>query len=305
MNYKNLVPPIVFMAYRRLRGLDRPRKGDVTHVIGDLAIELPSSAALPLYQRRHRLYDRFLPVLVEHVDGAGWIVDVGANVGDSAIAMLQHCGNPILCVEASDLFFPYLERNIAALPSAYGGRVEIVKHLVGTGEFTGTLKHAAGGTAELDPGSGEMQAAPRPLDEILGERTGRVALLKVDTDGFDHDVLMSARRVLKESRPILFWENHAMDERTDHAYQRMYRMIAEHGYTSIHVFDNYGAPMLVNTDLRALADLNAYIIAQYKYGGTRTMYYTDVLAATEEDRPKVEAAIAQYRQQWVQRKPQA
>ncbi len=300
MNYKLFVPPVIFMAYRRLRGLDRPAKGPTTHVIGGYSIELPAGAALPHYQSKHRLYDRFLPLLAQHVDGDGLIVDVGANVGDTAVAMLQHCRNPFLCVEPSEVFLPFLLRNIAALPAIHKDRVEIMQHLVGTGEFTGVLQHTSAGTAGLVAGSGPT-TAPIPLDTILGDRTGQVALLKVDTDGFDHDVLRSAGRVLEQSHPILFWENQAFDETADRAFQRMYGMLADRGYTSLHIFDNFGTPMLSNTDFRSLADLNAYIIAQNKYGTTRTMYYTDVLASTEKDRARVEAAMEQYKRSWVRR----
>jgi hypothetical protein len=49
----------------------------------EYSIELTPDHLLPTYQKNHPKYDRFLPVLVAHLEKGCVIVDVGANVGDS------------------------------------------------------------------------------------------------------------------------------------------------------------------------------------------------------------------------------
>jgi tRNA G46 methylase TrmB len=45
---------------------------------------------LPIYQRAHPKYDRFLPHLVKYFNSAKYIVvDIGANVGDSLAGMIE------------------------------------------------------------------------------------------------------------------------------------------------------------------------------------------------------------------------
>ena len=64
--------------------------------IGDYYILLPPEHKLPEYQAKGRLYDRFLPTLCLALPQDGeTIIDLGANVGDTAIAIVQRCDNPI------------------------------------------------------------------------------------------------------------------------------------------------------------------------------------------------------------------
>src|SRR5271156_3496303 len=95
-----------------------------------LGIELGPDDTIARYYVGHRLYDRFLPVLCRHLPN-GWIVDVGANVGDTAVGIARETSNPILSVEASAEFYALLERNTAGL------RVRCVHALVGTGRYGG------------------------------------------------------------------------------------------------------------------------------------------------------------------------
>jgi hypothetical protein len=79
------------IAYRALERLTRfiLRFGDpaLPHKIGATTIELPFSHRLPLYQSWFPTYDRALPRLAERISARypeSPIIDVGANVGDTA-----------------------------------------------------------------------------------------------------------------------------------------------------------------------------------------------------------------------------
>src|SRR5574340_220037 len=52
-------------------------------------ILLPADHLLPDYQQSHKLYDRFLPHLVNYIEPKATVIDVGANCGDTLAAMYE------------------------------------------------------------------------------------------------------------------------------------------------------------------------------------------------------------------------
>jgi FkbM family methyltransferase len=175
--------------------------------IGNYDIALPLDHVLPSVQSDYPLYDRFLPVLCRYLDSDGWIIDVGANVGDTAVAIAQVCNNPILAIEGDETFAKFLNQNVTLLAE---GRVRTVIALVGTDAVRGGLLRTHS-TASRDPHRNGPSSTP--LDDILRTSDiGRnvVTLLKVDTDGYDGDVIVSGLDTIKASEPILFWENEAL-----------------------------------------------------------------------------------------------
>ena len=94
------------------------RLGDPTvrYRIGSVELELPLSHELPFYRHDHPSYDRQLGAIAAALGGP--VVDVGANVGDTAAAIREESGVPILCVEGDPTFFDLLERNAAKIGGA-------------------------------------------------------------------------------------------------------------------------------------------------------------------------------------------
>lgn len=267
------------------------------YTIGEHTVLLNREHLLPEYQSRYRLYDRFLPILCKQFDHPDhWIVDVGANVGDTAVAVAQACRNPILCVEGDDDFFRLLEHNIGKLFDRRERPVPCIKALVGSGRFLGCLKND-GTTAGL----AQTQAGARPavaLDDLLstvGAPTTAIALIKVDTDGYDGDVILSARNILAASRPAIFWENYFSTTEQMRDLETLYKNLYDTGYRYFWVFDNYGNLMLRECSLNNIVDLNEYVASQQFHGCTRSIYYTDVLATSDDKLARVRAAISIFR----------
>ena len=75
------------------------RLGDPTvrYRVGAVELELPLSHELPFYQHDHPRYDRQLGAIAAELGGP--VVDIGANVGDTAAAIRAESDVPILCVE--------------------------------------------------------------------------------------------------------------------------------------------------------------------------------------------------------------
>ncbi len=293
-NYMHILKKISSAVFSK----SNPKAKKETYRIGDYEIAIPPGFGLPSYQKHHKLYDRFLPVLAKHLPAGKLIIDVGANIGDTAVAMLQHCTNPVLCIEPSAVFFSYLEDNLKRIKATDAARVTTCKAMVGTGGLKGELSHNNAGTAGIKLMETLTEPTHIPLDTIVEDKA-HVALVKVDTDGYDFDVIRSAEAVCTEAEPLLFWENEIAEDFQYNDFNELYKWLTVKGYKYIYVFDNFGNLMSVEQGFDTLQNLNAYIYSMKKSGCTRTIYYTDVLAATEKYHHVAANAIAEYQKDWI------
>lgn len=289
------IPPLFEKVIRMIPAVFRRR-----YSIGSYTLSIPLNWSLPDIQKKHKLYDRFLPVLAKHFTGNSSIIDVGANIGDTTIALLQVCKNPILSIEPSELFHSYLLKNLSAVNSEDKKRVEVIKKLVGTGEVAGTLRYSKNSTATLQVATIQNSATHTPLNNLVKE-PGNVILIKVDTDGFDFDVILSGAEILTQSEPLLFWENDIQEEFQLIGYSKMYKLLQEKGYNYLYIFDNYGNLMTEESNFKTLLDINQYGYSMKGNNLTRTIYYTDVLACTDKNLAIAKASIKEYRTKWINR----
>lgn len=240
--------------------------------IGAHEIKLPAAHRLPEYQAIFPKYDRFLPLLAKHLP-SGLIVDIGANVGDTAVALAQVCPNPILSIEGNHIYFALCQENIAP----FADRLTCICQIVGT--QAGVLV-ADGTTASLKSEAGDATA----LDALLSD--GPIALIKTDTDGSDADVLLSGLTAIKRDKPLLYWEN----ENPGARHEELYGALQGLGYSHLWIFDNFGNMLLADCGYDALRQINRYIANQS--GVVPTIYYTDVLASSEASYMAANAAIS-------------
>jgi FkbM family methyltransferase len=263
--------------------------------IGKFQLEIPENFALPEYQEKFRLYDRFLPVLVKQLPQNTLIVDVGANIGDTLYSIIQCCDNQIICIEASEFFFELLKKNVNNLPSEFNSRVDFFNDFIGSGIFSGVLEHSSAGTARVIDGTNNIDF--KKLDEIILKNYNNksVSLIKVDTDGFDFDVIKSSDETLRSNEPILFWENYIETIQNVKDYNDLYIYLDSIGYKYFCVFDNYGNIILQDADLDALFDLNNYLFSMSKNYGHRTIYYTDVVSSTDKYETILKESISRFK----------
>ena len=266
--------------------------------IGNYSIEVPPNFALERFQKDHRLYDRFLPVLAKKINSDKIIVDIGANIGDTLFSIIDECKNPILCIEPSDVYFSYLENNIIKLPSKTSKRIKVIKELVGTGVLSGNLSHSDSGTASIKLSENNIYTKHVELDSFI-ENSSEVILVKVDTDGFDFDVINSAKKILRDSEPILFWENYVEEDFQMKGFNELYRLLENNGYNCICLFDNFGNIISEERNFNTAKNINAYLLTMAKHNCSRSFYYVDILASTEKNRTAVENAINEYKTTWI------
>ncbi|MES2387918.1 MAG: FkbM family methyltransferase [Bacteroidota bacterium] len=296
MKFKDFIPPIFEKA---ILSLTSPKLKN--YKIGRYNIDIPDNFSLPGHQVNFKLYDRFLPVLAKNVDSpTKVIIDVGANIGDTAIAMLQECSNPIICIEPSDVFFKYLETNLGKLNAVDRARIKTIKSLAGSGSISGTLDHNTESTASIKIAENPTSETHVSLDKLIADNTN-VIMLKVDTDGFDFDVIRSAKQILTESEPVLFWENEISEDFQFNGYLEMYEILKAKGYKYLYIFDNFGNLIAEESDFNTLENINRYLFTMKTSNTTRTFYYTDVLAVTDKYHHLAQKAISDFRKEWIYR----
>jgi FkbM family methyltransferase len=282
-------------------GKDNPQRKEPVlsgrfHRIDQFSLEIPRDHILPVFQQQHQLYDRFLPFVVAMAPQNSWIIDVGANVGDTVASVVAKTKASILAIEGHDAYFTYLLHNVSKMPSDIRERIRCARVLAGSGELSGTLV-AENGTAKIKESATPANA--QRVDDILKEYViqGRdVFLLKTDTDGYDADVLRSAARLLKENSPILYFENQVEASAQVTEYEALYRLLAQSGYRHYWVFDNFGNLVLEGVGVDSLPSLNRYLLVQQQKRSTRTFYYCDVLATKPQQRDLACQAVNAYKQ---------
>jgi FkbM family methyltransferase len=244
--------------------------------IGEAELELPLSHELPFYRKDHSLYGE----AVGRIAGAlgGPVIDIGANVGDTAAIVRAHSAVPILCVEGDDVFFRLLERNAERL-----GDVEVEPAFVrGSEPQTSTSRVERGrGTARLVGQSGST----KPLTAIFEEhpRFAAPALLKLDTDGMDVPILEANLTFLGHVRPVLFFE---YDPHLG-ANPGVFVALSHKGYETAVIYENTGE----YRETIRLADTARIEALHREYTGHEGRRYVDVCVLPEDAEIPVNALL--------------
>jgi FkbM family methyltransferase len=165
-----------------------------------------------IYERQTKLALRRL------VAPSSLVLDIGANIGAHTLHLAQLVGadGRVIAFEPTDFAFRKLCRNLELNP-ALEARVTPC-HCFLTERNEDQVPSAIYSSWPLAREAGlhakhlgrEMQtgaAQARSLDSVLSELADRkVALVKIDVDGFECDVLGGATRLLRDARPIFVME---------------------------------------------------------------------------------------------------
>lgn len=205
---------------------------EITTVVHGRPIVLPFRHSYPVNHRMYPLLNAPLAQLVLAAAGAAGrpvqVVDVGANVGDTALLLRAECGDRlghITCIEGDRYFFALLKENLAGLPNA-----RLIFALLSDAPSRARgLVRTASGTARA---AAERMVPTVTLDELFP--TGHLAstdVLKIDVDGFDGRVLAGARRLLSEDHPLTIFEWHPhLCQTAGNDVSEHFRVLAESGY---------------------------------------------------------------------------
>lgn len=262
-----------------------------------------NSEHIPKYRKSCLMYDTIFPYLALLEENimckAGyrnhWIIDIGANVGDSVLGMIRNTTSNILAVEPTESFYTLMLENFEKLDKDYINRIKTVQAYISDNENEKFQSLVINGTAvkKLCETSEVMSLSIKTLLRIYNIECESVGLIKIDTDGFDADCIMSCGDLLKENAPLLYWENQIETNEQYNKYIKLCGYLKENNYNSYFVFDNFGN-YIGCVDYEGLLNINGYLARINSYWGVRTFFYVDVLACKEYQKEKVQEIVGMY-----------
>lgn len=244
---------------------------------------LPAGHKLDIYKDIYRNYDRKLPLIAGIIEGKYpemIVVDIGANIGDTAVFLMEGCGCKVVCVEGNPAFLPYLNMNL----KSYGSRVLLVEGYLGvaSGGFRVVTNN---GTARLEmqrEGQGQSFISYQEVCQLKHEM-GCTKLIKIDTDGFDFNIIKNSADSFSQEEAVLFFEyDTGFKKEGDKEALEAIGSLVKVGYKYFVVYDNFGNFLTsVSADWqRVFADFNVYLRQSRRGGGVS---YFDVCCFKECD----------------------
>jgi FkbM family methyltransferase len=130
------------------------------------------------------------------------MIDIGANIGDTALLVKNHTNIPILCIEGDERFYSLLQKNIEGFQDIY------LESFVGDSNIIEGNYIYSKGTGRIAEQKGAAPMQFKSLNEILSgyPAFNKSKLLKIDTDGYDCRIIKNELKLLMDMRPILFFE---------------------------------------------------------------------------------------------------
>lgn len=177
--------------------------------------------------------DRKVTWVVEKVLVDGDVaVDAGANLGVVGLHMVRSAGSSgrVICIEPSPVVLPFLHVTLADGPDL---PIELMQLALGAQTGTAVLRvpqgNAGKGTlaaSEFSEQTIEHRVPVARLDDLLAElEVETVALLKIDVEGFEHEVLQGLLDGACATLPeIIVLEEHVPSQ------SKAFALLVEHGY---------------------------------------------------------------------------
>jgi len=286
------------------------RAVDIEYYLGKYKLMLKGFHDLARFQKEFPLYDQFLPIFCSNFKGL--IIDIGANIGDTAIAIFSKNDHSfIVSVEPDIDFYNDCLHNI--FNNSLNERSLLVNKFVSTKTGSYILKKSeslsTGSIDELKQETSEinntisfselMDLVPKAKKEIFD-------ILKIDTDSFDWDVLQSFAEYARkgEIKPrFVFFEMQTFINNNENSYEGRHEIIDNYkqalielktlGYTRFCLFDNFGTYFKTTESIDEIIELAFYIKRSQLFNSHSTVYYFDILAYSENESVIVNDTISE------------
>ncbi len=292
---KNYIPEpfngILLGFWKSYRQWTYRNQGSITTTVAGMTLSIPRHHSLPGLMANQPLRDQCVGLTARMVSQKypdQTMIDIGANVGDTAAIMAENCSNPLVLVEASDIFFDYLARNTQNLKN----RISLKKVIVSDGSsLAGELLHW-GGTAEWKESPTASPVATEKLGNLTHEK---VCFVKTDTDGHDFKILMAGLDWLEKERPVILFESQIRNAGDLATCGDLIQQIFSAGYQYFIVWEDAGIFVLSTKDPEVVMDMNRYILNQGESGRSQMISNFDIACFHEKDADIYESVANSYR----------
>lgn len=243
------------------RAPERPR--ETRH--GPYAFRYPSRSIVGRAVAEGLTWDAHLIAIVERLPPSALVCEVGSNIGASLLTMVRARDDlRFVCFEPSERFLPYLRANVDS--NRLDDRVTVEPRLVGP---DGQQWRLTSNTSTGSVVSGRYDAhipletqalASVALDGYFAALGEAPAFLKIDTDGFDHKVLESARALLTAFRPTVFVEyTPALLERVGDSPHALPQLLLDCGYRCADLYRGEGELLRASHALSEPIETESYL----------------------------------------------
>ena len=219
--------------------------------VGKKFLFLNLSHQLPVYYYKYPNYDRALPRIckkLKEIDKKLFVVDIGANIGDTVSLITDLTKGNFLCVEGDEKYLPILEKNVKRMST--NNHIKIEECYCGNKTEEKAIISRTGGTAKIIKkniqsikGIESQVIKMKSLDRIIGENSNykNSNLLKIDTDGFEIDVLSSGKTFIKDAKPLLYFEfTPELYVQNNQNQKTIWNLLRECGYKEALFYTNFG-----------------------------------------------------------------
>jgi FkbM family methyltransferase len=260
----------------------------VKRTVQGVDMVLPWSHRLPDYARTEPEYGQNLPRLTAALaarEGQQVVaIDIGANVGDSALQMLAAAPVKILCVEGDQVFLDFLHTNVDAISDVAIEPALLLPYA----DDVSMAPVRAGGTTRFEPGQSE-NTLPTVTTAALRTRHpdfDQVRLVKSDTDGYDISLVPAVARTWADTKPVLFFEyDPTLTRLAGFDPLDVWSELTDLGYRHVRVWDNGSRPIgtyLIDEMVEQSAALDVPL-------EQRLYHFWDVAVVHGDDEPGLQA----------------
>jgi FkbM family methyltransferase len=288
---KQFVPPILWESIQRLKAALQPLPKDVEAVAGSHRLRVPNGHKIGIVGVSQPYRNLAVGIIAKYA-GEKYrdrcMVDVGANVGDTGAMMASYCSNPLVLVDPSDTYFGYLRCNA----SLFTNPVTLVKGIVaGEGSVRGTLVHE-GGTARIRQGGANNVGFEQFKLSELGD--GNACFVKIDTDGFDYEIIQSSGDFLERVHPVVYWEGEVSSHEELATADATAKFLQDRGYTRFAIWDDPGFFLLSTDDVSVLGQLHRYLFEVGKHTYRRSIFNYNIAAFHATDGDVADRVVAHF-----------
>ncbi|MFJ4167920.1 FkbM family methyltransferase [Paenarthrobacter sp. NPDC089714] len=212
---------------------------------------------------------QFLGTLAEYLAPGDTVIDVGANIGNHSLFFAGVCDTDVVAFEPLPLAFEVLQRNVHA--NSLEDRIEVRQKALGAAPSKAKLEKLdltnVGATTFAVDSDGDFEVSSLDAEAI----TARVALIKVDAEGMDLQVLRGAADLISRDRPIIAVEAASKADQSDlehFAAEAGYSFVAEFNATPTYILAPSATPLE-----RAKIERRASSLVTRTHWNTRDLYY--------------------------------
>ena len=228
--------------------------------IQDYVLSIPSQHGLLAVQQQQPRRDLHLGVaaaLISEKYPSKPILDIGANVGDTAAIIASHCKADLVLIEPSDYFFEYLQQNALVFKN---NNITLFKCLASDGQMLkGWIKYCSGTSYFETNDNGTTIIQTKKLDEF----SSSASFVKIDTDGFDFKIISGNKYILQLWKPLIVFECEVRSEDQMVELNSVFRDLKEMGYAKYCVFDDQGYFLLASDQDDHVRQLVNFMKQQY------------------------------------------